>query len=392
MDDLAEASPVPPERGGEQAEELAYRLRQQQLIAEYGCYAFHKHDVVELLQEASKVAALGLMCEFSKVLEYLPDEDEFLVRAGVGWKPGVVGHARIKGDTASPAGYAFKTGQPTISNHLSGDDRFRTPRLLLDHGVQRAINVIIRSGEDRFGVLEADSTDGGRFEQADADFLQGFANLLGVAIERQKAEISLRQALDDQQILTQEISHRVKNSLSIVASLLAMQRRLSEHADVRHALADAEARVQTIAQVHDRLWRSSEIHTIDLAEFIEGLLNGLKASGPNHALLADIAPVTMSADRAVSLGLLANELVTNALKYAYPNGAGSIRISLRSSGAARLRFEVSDNGMGLPQSVAAAGSKSFGMRLIENLGRQLGGEIAWEDNRPGVCFVLDFPE
>jgi len=391
MDDVIEASPVPPESGGDQAEELAYRLRQQQLIAEYGCYAFHRHDVVELIQEASKVAALGLMCEFSKVLEYLPMEDEFLVRAGVGWKPGVVGHARIKGDTASPAGYAFKTGHPTISNHLSGEDRFRTPQLLLDHGVQRAINVIIRSGEDRYGVLEADSTDGGRFQHADADFLQGFANLLGVAIERQKAEISLQQALDDQQLLTQEISHRVKNSLSIVASLLAMQRRLSEHFDVRHALADAEARVRTIAQVHDRLWRSSEIHTIDLAEFIGGLCNGLRASGPNHALLADVAAVTMSADRAVSLGLLANELVTNALKYAYPNGMGAIRISLRSLGSARLRFEVSDDGIGLPPAVTAAEPKSFGMRLIDNLARQLDGRSAWEDNKPGVRFVMDFP-
>jgi two-component sensor histidine kinase len=390
MDDVIEAAPVPPERGGNQAEELAYRLRQQELITEFGCFAFKEHDVEKLLQEASRISALGLQSEFSKIMEYLSGDDEFIVRAGVGWNPGVVGHARIKGDTASPAGYAFKTAQPVISNHLSEEDRFRTPKLLLEHGVKRAVNVIIRSGDNCYGVLEVDSTDGGRFTDADADFLQGFANLLGVALDRRRAELSLRRALDDQQMLTQEISHRVKNSLSIVASLLAMQRRLSDNTEVQTALLDAEARVQTVAQVHDRLWRNNEVRSIDLAGFMEELCRFLGAAGPKYVLLCDVPHMAIATDRAVPLGLLANELVTNAFKYAYPDGSGEVRMSITATDPEHLRFEVSDGGIGLPPGDINR-SKSLGMRLVENLARQLDGRIAWEDNKPGVRFVMVFP-
>jgi len=93
-------------------------------------------------------------------------------------------------DMESPAGYAFHTGQIVISNHLQEETRFRTPSLLADHGVKRAINVLIaRGGEGHlpFGVLEVDSPDAGQFDLADADFLAGFAGLLGIAIERQQA-------------------------------------------------------------------------------------------------------------------------------------------------------------------------------------------------------------
>jgi len=115
-------------------------------------------------------------------MEYLPAEHQFLVRAGVGWKPGVVGQARVKADTGSPTGYAFTTGEPVISNHLEGESRFRTPALLVEHGVKRAINALIQSGGERFGVLEVDSPIEGRFTEADLVLVKGFANLIGVAL------------------------------------------------------------------------------------------------------------------------------------------------------------------------------------------------------------------
>ncbi|WP_407696990.1 PAS domain S-box protein [Skermanella mucosa] len=133
-----------------------------------------------------------------KVLEWQRSEDRLLVRAGVGWAAGLVGHAIVGADLESPAGFALKTGRPVISNHLAGETRFRTPRLLAEHGVRRAINVVIRDGvpECPFGVLEVDSPDPGHFEEDDLAFMQGFANLLGVAIERQKAEDGLNRSHD----------------------------------------------------------------------------------------------------------------------------------------------------------------------------------------------------
>ncbi|MCC5968875.1 MAG: GAF domain-containing protein [Pararhodobacter sp.] len=397
-DDNAVGPPVAPEQGGGAPEELAYRLRQQQLTADFGRYALRTHDTPTLLQEATRVCALGLHSDLCKVMEYLPDEEQFIVRAGVGWNPGVVGHARMGADTASPAGYAFQTGEPVISNHLANETRFRTPTLLSEHGVRRAINVLIQGDGGRYGVLEVDSPTEGRFTEADRAFLQGFANLLGVAIERQQAEHSLRareeqlqEAIAHQEVLTREISHRVKNSLAMVASLLSMQRRTASDPALQRALDDARARVTTIAQLHDRLWRVDEVHTINLAEFMGELCEQIQASAaPGQTLSCKIVPIMVPTDQAVPLALLVNELITNAFKYAYPDGEGEVHLAIESDEPGHLRLTVCDNGQGLPPGWEATNSESFGMKLIASLGDQLGGQPMWQDAEPGTRFVLDF--
>jgi hypothetical protein len=120
-----------PEQGGTSAEELAYRLRQQELLAGFGRLALETQDFTSLLQEATRLCAEGMHTRFCKVMEFLPAQNEFVVRAGVGWKPGVVGAARTGADLDSPSGFALKTGQPVISNHLAKETRFRTPKLRL---------------------------------------------------------------------------------------------------------------------------------------------------------------------------------------------------------------------------------------------------------------------
>ena len=136
------------------AAELGLRLRQQELVASFGCFALETDDLQAILDEASRVAALGLETSFAKVLQCLADEKAFLVRSGVGWKPGVVGHARVGNDVQSPAGYAFRTGEPVLSNDLASEPRFRTPKLLADHGIRSAINVLVRTNGRR-GVRRA---------------------------------------------------------------------------------------------------------------------------------------------------------------------------------------------------------------------------------------------
>ncbi len=398
MDNRRRAAPaVSPEQGGTTAEELAYRLRQQQLTAEFGLFALQNHDVQALLQEATRVCAEGMQVKLCKVMQYLPKDGDFLLQAGVGWKPGYVGAARAEADLGSPAGYAFQTGEPVISNHLQGETRFRTPRILADHEVKRAINVLLQSGGKKFGVLEVDTSTEGRFTAADLAFMQGFANLLGVAIERQHSEealritdAQLRQALEHQAVMTKEISHRVKNSLSIVAGLLSIQRRDSQDDGVCRALADAEARVQTIAAVHDRLWRADEVHRVDLSDFLGGLCEQFVASGPKHAVSYDIAPMMISTDDAVPLGLLANELVTNAIKYAPPTAAGDVRLTVKALDHGGLLLEVRDHGPGRPTEFDVTKSNSLGMRLIARLSRQLGGKPEWQNADPGTRFMLEF--
>lgn len=396
--DQASAPAVAPEEGGDAAEQLAYRLRQQELTAEFGRYALRTHDTGALLQEATRVCAQGLHSDFCKVMRYLPDDGQFIVQAGVGWKSGVVGHARIAGDTESPVGYAFQTGEPVISNHLAEESRFRTPALLVEHGITRAINVLIQGDGGRYGVLEVDSPTPGRFTAADLAFMQGFANLLGLALERQQVEEALRnsetrlqETMAHQEVLTREMSHRVKNSLGMVASLLSMQRRTSSEPALQRALDDARARVTTIAQVHDRLWRAEEVHTINVAEFVGELCDLIRATAsPGQTLSTDIAPVLLATDQALPLALLVNELVTNAFKYAYPTGEGEVHLSVQPMEPGHLRLTVCDRGQGLPPDFDAENARSLGMKLIASLGYQLGGQPQWQDARPGTRFVLDF--
>jgi GAF domain-containing protein len=226
---------VEPSPDGDQLEVsqpmLDLRIRQQELLAELGVVALQRTGFSELLDRTVQLAAEGLKAELCKVLEYIPEENRLLLRAGVGWDPGLIGIASVGADLASPSGFALRTGKPVISNHLEHEERFRTPDLLKAHGVRRAINVILQGDGAPFGVLEVDSRSDGEFGEHDIAFLQGAANILGMAIERQRYERSLRQALEHQKVLVNEINHRVKNSLQLVASMFSLQATATQNAD-----------------------------------------------------------------------------------------------------------------------------------------------------------------
>jgi len=402
--DLTEVEPSPNAPQDASRPDLDYRLRQQAILSEFGVEALRGTDVDHLLQRATELCAQGMGAEFCKALEYRPGADTLLVRAGVGWGPDVIGKARVGADLASPAGFALKTGRPVISNHLADETRFRTPQLMAEHGIRRAINVLIENREGAFGVLEVDDTREGMFAEADIAFMQGFANLLGGAIERQHTESLLRAALARQDLLAREMSHRVKNSLAIVASLLALQARAAEaEPAVQAALTDARTRVEAIAGVHDQLWRQGDGDgngegvpgELDLAPFLETLVANLAGGRPDQRLACTAAPHRISADRAIPIGLLVNELVTNALKYAYPPGThpegGEIRVRAEPRPDV-LVVEVADDGVGLPPGFEVGrASKSLGMRVVGSLTRQLGGQLTTPETPRGACFRLEVP-
>lgn len=393
--DKKRAAEIPTELTALPRNELPYRLHQQALLGEFGRFAMQTRQFKNILQRATEQSSEGLQARFAKVLEYLPEENRLVVRAGVGWDDDTIDNVSLAADMGSPAGYAFQTGATVISNHLEDETRFRTPKLLAEHGVRRAINVLIeRGGEGRsfFGVLEVDSVDPGQFDQADADFLAGFASLLGIAIERQQADAKLQAALDHQAILTREMSHRVKNSLASVVGLLRVQARNSQSADVKNALEDAGHRVSTIAEVHDHLWRSEDIGYLDLSDFVHGLCTKLSSTLGSHRLHCHADPMLISADHAIPLGLLINELVTNAFKYAYPGADGEISVTAREI-KGRLQVEVSDRGVGLPGGFNIdSPRKSLGFKVISSLTRQLDGNLILSSNSPtGTRCIIELP-
>ncbi|MBB5046483.1 two-component sensor histidine kinase [Rhodopseudomonas rhenobacensis] len=376
-------------------DEVRYRVRQQSLLVEFGRAAMQTRDFGQILQRATELSAQGLETKFAKVLEYIPEDKRLLVRAGVGWSAGTVGIVSLGADVESPAGFAYQTGKTVISNHLESETLFRTPRLLADHGIKRAINVLIPQGgegNEPFGVLEVDSAEPGQFDQGDAYYLDAFAGLLGIAIERQQADAELQRALEHQALLTREMSHRVKNSLTSVVGLLRVQARGAVSQDVRDALEDASSRVATIAQVHDHLWRGSRIGFVELTNFMTELCKNLQANAVGHVLRCDVDPMSISADHAIPLGLMINELVTNAVKYAYPDGHGVIEVISREIDG-HLQLTVVDYGVGLPPGFDIDEPRaSLGFKVINGLARQVDGQLKVESSAAGGArFVLDLP-
>lgn len=387
---VVEETPPRPLEPDVSVEALRLRVRQQQLLADFGVLALKGTPFPELLDHVVRLAAEGLEADFAKVLKYQPEQNRFLVCAGVGWGPGVVGVATVGADTASPSGYALKTGNAVISNHLDIEERFRTPELLVQHGIRRAMNVIL-GGDAPFGVLEVDSRSAGEFGEDDIVFLRGLANILGLAIERQRNEEDLRNALDQQQILMQEINHRVNNSLQIVASVLQLHSHATKNEAVRHELLEARSRIAAIARAHRRLYRGDKIGAIDLGAYLREVCGDIAASMSACEISVGAEEgMTIRTDRAVPAILFVNELITNAAKHAYPGGGCKIWVTLSRQSHDSVVISVRDEGIGLPPQFDQK-SERLGMRLVHSFAQQLRGDLQVLRRDPGTEFVLTFP-
>lgn len=369
---------------------LAQRIRQQEILSELGVLSLQHTTFEELLDKTAQLVAEGLQADYSKVMQYLPDEKRLLVRAGVGWPTGVVGQASVGADLASPAGFALRTGKPVISNHLENEDRFRTPELLVQHGVRRAMNVILQGDGTPFGVLEVDSRSEGEFVQHDLAFLQGAANILGMAIERQRHERSLKMALERQRLLLSELNHRVKNSLSIVSSMLSLQANTNDDESLKLHLREAASRVATVARAHERLYQTTDIEKLDVGAYITDVCGDLPVTDGTTVSVEAAVGINLSMDRAISIALIVVELATNAMKHAY-RGERSIVLVVLTMKGDTLLLSVADEGRGLPAGFAPEKSKGLGMRIVVALAAQLNAELIVKRRDKGTSFELRIP-
>lgn len=207
-----------------------------------------------------------------------------------------------------------------------------------------------------------------------------------------EADEALKASLTEKDTLLREIHHRVKNNLQIVRSLLYLQARQTDNPAAQVALEDSYQRVQSMALVHETLYQSANLAAINFGDYTRSLVNNLKqsytGSGWSPRINLDIAPITMDIDTAVPCGLILNELISNALKYAFPEKTAGATISLQFSADAdgKRHLIVHDNGTGLSQEVAAEltgkmrrspsnGHYSLGISLIRQLTTQLKGTL-----------------
>jgi two-component sensor histidine kinase len=373
---------------------LQQRIRQQEILAELGVVALQGKPFLELLNETVRLTAEGMNAEFCKVLEFIPADNRLLVRAGVGWHEGIVGRATLGVDLESPSGFALRTGKPVISNHLENEQRFRTPELLVEHGIRRAMNVILQGDGSPYGVLEVDSRSEGEFSQNDIAFLQGAANILGMAIEQQQYQRKLQAALDRHQVLLREVNHRVKNSLQVVSSMLHLQANAVGDQDLSERLNEAASRVNAVGRAYERLAYTADYENIDLIEYLRQIIEDLERTVAPCKIQFD-APeaVRFAADRAILVGLIINELVSNAGKYAYPDRAGGsiwVRVSFQTD-KETIAIAIRDEGVGLPPGFDPTASKRLGTRLVNALSKQLGGELKRLPAPIGTNFTLQIP-
>lgn len=214
--------------------------------------------------------------------------------------------------------------------------------------------------------------------------------------ERHRAQEKLEKALAEKTILLNELHHRVKNNLQVIASLLNLQASHAGDPRLQSVLQESQSRVKAMALTHQLLYERKDYSRIDLGEYLERLVQLLigsyRAGNQRVALRCQHPPEPLYLDleRAIPCGLVVNELVTNAFKHAFPDGrAGEIAIALETVEAAEIVLAVADNGVGLPKDFDLGEVKSLGLQLVPLLVDQLGGRLAIE-SAEGTRFLLRF--
>lgn len=211
---------------------------------------------------------------------------------------------------------------------------------------------------------------------------------------RKRAEAELRGSLAEKEVLLREIHHRVKNNLQIVTSLLNLQLRVVEDETARGLLRESQDRVKTMALVHETLYRSKGLATLDAPAYLRDLVASLFRSygaAPRLSHRIEAQDVRLEIDAAVPLGLIVNELVSNALKHAFPDGrSGRVEVTLSAEGDSTT-LTVTDDGVGLPPGLEAR-RQSIGLQLVDGLASQLRGTLATTTGPGGTTFTLVFPQ
>ncbi len=247
-------------------------------------------------------------------------------------------------------------------------------RWILDHGVPRY------GQEGRFEGFIGSCIDITEMREA-ARALEARSNALATALK-------------EREVLLSEVHHRVKNNLQLVSSMLALQGR-AVGAEAKHALAEGQRRIDSIALVHEQLYGARNLSAVNLARYTEELVSELtRASGVSDRVRIelDLAEVELVPERAIPCALLVSELVTNALKHAFPGDRpGCLRVELARVPDARLRLAVRDDGVGLSGNFPGEQSRSFGLDLVAIFAAQLGAQLRVE-REAGTSFILEFRE
>jgi two-component sensor histidine kinase len=370
------------------------QLNQQTVLARFGEFALKCDDLDAILHEACRLVGDALGTQLAKVVELQPDRRTMLVRAGVGWKPGVVGQVTTTLGMLTPESHALETGEPVISPDISAEDRLEYPDFIIKHGVQALATVLIVGTGDKpaFGVLQVDSRAPRAFTNADIQFLRSYANLLASAVERLRIHQELRDRAEEKERLLRELQHRVKNNLQTVMNLVSLRVRRARTSEAAQELRAVGDGIEALRLVHDKIYSANAgMDRTCLGTYLGELTASLlrfhgKDVSTKVRLVADVERLEVHPDCAVPLGLVTSEFVTNSLKYAFGNGRGVIGVRVERAEPETACVTLWDDGRGLPVDH----SGGTGLSLIEGLVQQVKGTSQW-DRTQGTRLVITVP-
>ncbi len=263
--------------------------------------------------------------------------------------------------------------------------------------VERALGIgwfrgmVLASHGELFGGIGLAGFDGQ--EAPEDDELRVFAEITASSIKRKQAEEKVRGLLEEKELLLHEVHHRIKNNMSTMVSILSLQSQALGAGEAGEALRDAMLRLQSMDTLYDKLFRAEDLREMSLREYLPALVAEIVALFPNCERVearTQVDDVRLAVKRLSLIGILVNELVTNAMKYAFAGRKrGAILVTARLKGD-RVALKVRDDGVGMPEDAVLADSGGFGLGLVRILAKQLGATVAIE-RREGSAFTVEFP-
>jgi two-component sensor histidine kinase len=366
-------------------------LRQQAALAAFGSFAFHETNLHNILTEAARICAASLEVPFCKICRYRPEQDDLLIEAGSGWRPGVIGRVISQANESSPQGRAYVTGEPVIIRNLQTANALKLPPFYDEHGIVSTVDVIIPAIDGvAYGVLEVDSPDEHQYDEHDINFLTGFANVLAEAVATATRVEAIQELLRSKSLLAEELQHRVRNNLQMITGMLGNYARTTTEGAARDGIDLIVRRVTTLAQVYDSLLGVGLSEMIDIADYLAALCKRLPELQAERigtvAVTFEGESFLLDLDQVTTLGMVVAELVANSLGHAFPVRAGTIAIVLTRLSPTRAQLEIRDDGIGFHVEAA---SDRHGVGLAKRLMERIDGTLDVHSGK-GTTWTLSF--
>lgn len=230
--------------------------------------------------------------------------------------------------------------------------------------------------------------------KARTEELSSTVNLLQYEVtERKHAEERQNKAVREKEVLLQEIHHRVKNNMTVISSLLKLQADKVKDEYYKELFSESINRIKTMALIHEKLYRSDDLARIVFSDYLKDVMDNIVGSYGINArkvhFRKELETVILPLDTSIPCGLIVNELLSNSLKYAYPEGrSGEIRVSLRKNNG-KIELTVGDDGVGLPADMDFRNTGSLGLNIVNALVKQIRGEIQLYREQ-GTEFIITF--